>query len=233
MFNKRVCPLVAASLCLLAAAAQADMSRVYHPYVEQQERELDYGLVWRDLDGERQALQRLGLGYGWRERWFAELYLLTESLGDQGQVVRGYEAEVKWQLSEQGEYWADWGLLLELGSDREGDDKELGLGLLWEKELGSRSVAAANLLLEHEWSAEGERELETALRAQWRYRWRPALEPALELYVDEQDTALGPALMGLQRLGQRQQLRWELGLLFGLTADTPDLNLRLGMEWEF
>lgn len=218
---------------LTAAPVQADIGRVYHPYVEQGERELEYGATLRDVGGDNILLNRAGLGYAWSDKLFTEVYWLTESITHEGEQIRGYEAELKWQITEQGEYWADWGLLLEAGGARDIDRREVALGLLWEKELGSRWVAAANGFVEYEYGADLVDEVETALRGQLRYRYSAALEPALELYLDDQDWAAGPVLMGIQKLGGRQQLRWELGLLLGLDAQTPDTSLRASLEFEF
>lgn len=211
----------------------ADIERVYHPYVEQNEREIEYGAVWRDLDGDNVMLNRAGFGYAWAEHWFGEVYLLKESVSHDGEQVRGYEAEVKWQLTEQGEHWADWGLLFEVGSEEDIDRREFALGLLIEKELGSAWVGAANLFAEYEYGEDTPDEFETALRAQLRYRYSPAIEPAVELYLDDQDYAAGPVLTGVQKLSPGRQLRWELGWLLGLDANTPTNNIRLAIEFEF
>lgn len=213
--------------------AQAELTRVYHPYVEQNERELEYGAVWRDLGNENIMLQRAGLGYAWAEHWFGEIYLLTESITHEGEQIRGYEAEIKWQFTEQGEYWVDWGLLFEAGSAREINRREFALGLLMEREITPSWIGTLNLFAEYEFGNDIKDEFETALRAQFRYRYSPAIEPALEVYLDDQDWAMGPALTGVQKLSGKKQLRWELGYLFGLDQDTPENNIRLGIEFEF
>jgi hypothetical protein len=71
------------------------------------------------------------------------------------------------------------------------------------------------------------------LRTQFRYRQSAAFEPAIEVYLDDQDWAAGPAFIGAIRLSAGKQLRWELGLLFGLDEETPESNLRFGLEFEF
>ncbi len=218
---------------VITAQVHAEMNRVYHPYVEQHERELEYGFTLRDLGGDRVLLNRAGVGYAWNDKIFTEVYLLTESVNHEGGEVRGYEAELKWQITEQGEYWADWGLLLEAGTAKDISSHEFAAGILWEKELASSWVLAANAIAEYEYGNDIEDEFETALRAQLRYRYSVAIEPALELYLDDQDWAAGPALMGTVKLSSRKQLRWELGLLFGLDTKTPENSLRGGIEFEF
>lgn len=231
--SKTIAGFVLLIIAIYTLPVQAEMNRVYHPYVEQNERELEYGFTLRDLSGDSELLNRAALGYAWNDKIFTELYLLTESLTHEGEQVRGYEAELKWQITEQGEYWADWGLLLEAGTTQDISSHELAAGILWEKEIASRWVAAINLMAEYEYGKDIKDEFETALRAQLRYRQGAAFEPALELYLDDQDWAAGPAFMGTLKLSGRKQLRWELGLLFGLDIETPESNLRGGVEFEF
>jgi hypothetical protein len=213
--------------------AYADMGRVYHPYVEQNEREIEYGLTVRDLGSDRLLLQRAGFGYTWTDRVFTEAYVLTETLTHEEQQISGYEVEVKLQLTEQGEYWADWGLLFEVATAKDNNAHEVAAGLLWEKELTGRWVAAINGFVEYEFGSDIQNEIETALRTQFRYRQSAAFEPAIEVYLDDQDWAAGPAFIGAIRLSAGKQLRWELGLLFGLDEETPESNLRFGLEFEF
>ncbi|MCB1628729.1 MAG: hypothetical protein KDI48_13470, partial [Xanthomonadales bacterium] len=113
-----------------------------------------------------------------------------------------------------------------------GLEREASISLLIEKELAQRWVGTINAQLEYEFG-DIDTELETALRAQLRYLHSPALEPALDLYLDDQDYAIGPTLLGAHRLAPGRQLRWELGLPIGLTDRTPDVGLRLSLELEF
>jgi len=215
------------------ASAFAAVDRIYHPYVELNEREVEYGFSWRDLDGDPLYLDRLGFGYAWNDRVFTELYVLSESVSDEGELERGYEMELRWQLTEQGEFWADWGLLLELETADGASAHGVALGVLWEKELPARWTATLNLLGEYEFGDDVETEFESALRGQVRYRHSVELEPGLELYIDDQDMAVGPVLMGAQRLGGAKQLRWETGVVFGLDSATPAATLRGLVEYEF
>lgn len=212
---------------------RAEIHRVYHPYVEQDERELEYGFALRDAGDSNLLLNRVGMGYAWNDKLFTEVYLLNDSITHEGDKIRGYELEAKWQLTEQGEYWADWGLLMEIGTAKDINSHEFALGVLWEKELASDWVATANAIAEYEYGSDIKDEFETALRAQLRYRYSIRFEPAFEIYLDDQDWAAGPTLMGRVKLSGRTQLGWELGLLFGLNSDTPENNLRGGIELEF
>jgi hypothetical protein len=215
----------------LASAARGEIDRIYHPYVEQQEREIEYGFLWRNP--EHTFLHRLSAGYAWNDRFFGEIYFITESFSHDNEQLRGYELELKWQLTEQGEYWADWGLLFEAGASRDTDSRDLAVGLLWEKEIANRWVAATNLILEYEYGESIEDEFESAFRAQLLYRNSKRFSPALEVYLDDQDCAAGPAFTGEVKLSGKKKILWELGLLFGLDKQTPETNLRGGLELEF
>lgn len=219
--------------CIWSMSANAELNRVYHPYVEQHEREIEYGAVWRDVTNQSILLQRAGIGYAWSEHWFGEVYLLTESITHDGEKIRGYEAEIKWQMTQQGEYWADWGLLLEAGSAHDISRKELAIGLLMEKEITPAWIGTMNFFAEYEFGNDIKDEFETALRSQIRYRYSSAFEPAIEIYLDDQDWAAGPAFAGIQKISRKKQLRWELGWLFGFDADTPTNSIRFGLEFEF
>lgn len=224
---------IALSACLVAGTAAAATNGVYHPYVNAHESEIEYGVTWRDIGDRAVALQRASVGHAWTDDVSTELYLLSEFATHDRERVRGYELEVRWQLTEQGEYASDWGLLLELETAAGLDRHEASAGVLWEKELGHRWVAAANALLEYEFGGDLHNEFETAFRGQLRYLQRPAFEPAIEIYLDDTDYALGPALLGAHRLAAGRQLRWEAGLYFGIDAATPSVSARTSIEFEF
>ncbi len=227
------------SVAVLSAFVQADgtaIDKVYHPYVEPLEWELEWRMVHEDeqpITGEsRRQLHRLGFGRAVSEFVFAELYLIAEQSSDTELTLEAYEFEVLWQVSEQGEYFVDYGLLFELEKEDDQDLWEYSTVLLLEKEFG-RYSATANLGLTYEWGDDISDELETTLALQTRYRYSPGFEPALELYMGQDTLGLGPVFLGAQRLGIMKALRWQLGIIFGLDNDTPDYTLRAVLEYEF
>ena len=220
-------------ILLFASNAHSEINRVYHPYVEQHEREIEYGFVLRDAGNTNLLLNRAGVGYAWTDKFFSEIYVLTESITHDNEQVRSYEAEFKWQLTEQGEYWADWGLLVEIGKAKDIDSNEVAIGLLYEKELTSRWVAAANILVEYESGGDIDDELESAFRGQLRYRYNPRFSIGIEAYADDQDIAFGPLMMGNLALLGKKRVNWELGMVFGLDSNTPNTSIRGGLEVEF
>ena len=231
--------LVIALLLLVAAGARGDGSvvdKVYHPYVEQLEWELEWRMTHEDenpITGiERQQLHRVGLGRAVTEYVFAEVYLIGEQSSQESFDLEAYELELLWQLSDQGEYLLDYGVLFELEKEQREDSWEASSALLLEKEFG-RYSATVNLALTYEWGDDIEDELETAAALQARYRYSPRFEPALEAYLGEDTRAVGPVVMGRERLGLMKALRWELGVVLGVDSDTADYTVRAVLEYEF
>ena len=212
------------------------IDRVYDPYVQPLETEIEWRAVGlRDSDQDAwDSLQvhRLGVGYGFTDRWFGEIYLIGERDEDRSLNLEAVELEAKWQLTEQGEYAADWGLLFELESERDENQWEAAVTLLSAREWG-RWVGTANLAGIYEWGGDLNAEFETELRLQGRYRLTQGFEPALEFYAGQDTLAVGPVITGMRRLEGTRQIRWELGLILGLTDESPDQTLRLLFEYEF
>ena len=211
------------------------IDKVYHPYVQPEEREIEFRASIEN-DGDRRSgderVYRLGYGQSLNDRWFGEVYLIGTKNDDQGLRLEAYEIEALWQITEQGEFFADWGMLFELEKERSEDVLEFATALLVEKEW-RRWTGTANIYGIYEFGDDIDNEFETALALQTRYRYARGLEPALELYMGQDTRGLGPVLMGSWPLGGARQLRWEGGLIFGLDSDTPDQTFRVLLEYEF
>ena len=225
--------LLAALVSVMAVPpAYADgqvVDRVYDPYVQPLEKELE----WRtsSIPGEQQ-LHRLGFGRSFSDRWFGEVYLIGERNSGEDLKLAAVELEAKWQLTEQGEYAADWGLLFELEQEREDNVWEAAATLLSSREWG-RWTGTANLAAVYEWGDDFTNEWESELRLQARYRWSPLFEPGVEFYAGQDYTGVGPVIRGVKKLPRAQQLLWELGVIQGLTSDSADQTIRLLLEFEF
>ena len=218
-------------LLMTSVSALADGSavdKVYQPYVQPMERELE----WRLTDADGEQTQRLGYGQSVNDRLFIEGYLIGEDEGNNELRLEAYELEALWQLTEQGEYNYDWGLITEFEWQRDSDDWEVATGLITSREWG-RWVATSNLWLKYEWQEDGNKEFETALALQGRYRLASWFEPAVEFYAGEDTRALGPVALGDIRLQPGQKLHWELGALTGLNSKTADITWRAALELEF
>ncbi len=224
------------------SAARADVEfqhngvgRVYDPYVQPLERELEFRTLYQtDPDPLESDIlrQRIGFGRSLSERVFAEAYLLAEKQPGSGLRLQGYEAEVKVQLTEQGEYAADWGLLFEFERERSESISEMAVAALTSRQFGNW-VGTLNLGLEYEYGSDIDNEFETFLSAQWRYRLRETLEPGVEFYADQFTRGIGPVLTGLVRTGGASKWAWETGLILPLNDTTPDYTFRFLLEYEF
>jgi hypothetical protein len=221
---------LAVLLTALPLASYADgvaVDKVYHPYVQALEREVE----WRMISADGEQKHRIGYGESISGRLFAEAYLIGEQNDSNDLKAEAIEFELKWQLSEQGEYDVDWGLITELEYEYNEDAWEVATGLILEKQWG-RWVGTANgwLIYEH---SDLSSEFETALALQSRYRYSRYLEPAIEFYAGQNTRSLGPVLMGDWRFGTGKNLHWEAGVVFGLDHNSPDNTWRFLTEYEF
>lgn len=236
MFPRKPCCLLLVLPSLSALADGNLVDRVYDPYVQPLETEIELrSLRLRDTDDparDGQWLHRLGLGYGFSDRWYGEVYAIGEKNPGDAIELEATELEAKWQLTEQGEYAADWGMLFELEREFDSNAWEAAATLISSRQWG-QWVGTANLAAVYEWGSGVQDELESELRAQMRYRWSPLFEPALELYVAQDLVGIGPVLVGAWRPSAGRQLRWELGIIQGITDESPDQSLRFLLEYEF
>jgi hypothetical protein len=209
------------------------VDKVYHPYVDALESELEYRLL---LPGKQQLfetpiqLHQLSLGTAIGSRVFVEAYLAGEKARGGGFDLEAFELETKWQLTEQGEYAADLGLLFEYETKRHTDAQEFTVAMLVEKEWGQWS-GTANFRLIDEWGGPTGSEFETAFAAQIRRRWSSLLEPGLEFYAGEDTRGAGPVLQGNIVAGVRRSLHWEGGVIFGLNEEGPPATWRFLLEY--
>lgn len=212
----------------LVLADGSAVDKIYAPYVQPLEKEME----WRMIDSDGKQKQRLGYGQSVTDRLFVEAYLIGEDTADNELRLQSYELEALWQLTEQGEYSFDWGLITEYEWQRDNDDWEFATGLITSRAWGNW-VATSNLWLKYEWQERGNKEFETALALQGRYRLVSWFEPALEFYAGENTRAIGPVAVGDVRLQPGKKLHWEVGALTGLNSKTADITWRALLEFEF
>lgn len=211
------------------------VGKVYHPYVMPQETEIEMRSTFQFDEKDqlnKQQKHQLGIGASFIENLFTEVYLIGKNTNDDNFDLDAIELEAKLQLTEQGEFDEDWGLLFEYEKGFGSSLNEFSTGLLIDKEMG-RWIGALNLFIGYEWAEDFKNELETSLASQLRYRYSRSFEPAVEFFQSQDTTALGPTIMGDIRFGQARKLHWETGIIFGLRSKTPDQTLRLLLEYEF
>lgn len=237
--NNRLASLGLYGLCtLLTALAHADgvvIDRIYHPYVEAMTREIEWRVLYQDNQIDQQNHQQrhqLAYGQALNDRWFGEVYLVGDKFPGEGFDLEAIELELIHQLTEQGESWADWGILLEVEKGIGQHLWEAAGGILMEKELGPISVTG-NFKLGYEWGDDIEDEIETLMAVQLRHRWRRGFEPAVEFHGGEDTLAVGTVAMGEIVTGIRRQVHWELGYFWGLDNASPDHSIRASIEYEY
>jgi high-affinity iron transporter len=237
--------VLVACLATLPAPRVEAAHTVYSPIVEQGELAVELR-SHRDFDSraEVDGSQQLKAEFEYTPTSFWRAELLGEWEQDGGGSLAA--TEVAWenvfQLTPQGKYWLDLGLVAEYAHSLEHDGNDaLELGLLAEKQF-ERTVLTANFLAEREFAGGAETALEYAAR----YRWRlaEAFEPGVELYgelgdwgdngsFESHEHQFGPSLLGKFRTTGRSAWKYEAAVLFGLTQESPDTTVRLQLEYEF
>jgi len=230
----RVFTALVCHLCYVSTswADGIQVDKVYHPYVLANERELEWRFTSRQNEAGNVLAQRFAYGQAISEYLTFEGYIVGErdETGDFG--LQAYEIEARWMLTDQGELWADWGMLFELEKQHKKDAYELTTGLLFEKEFTQTSLTI-NALIVYEWGKDVQNEFETELRLKYRYRYLPALQPSIEIYTGEDFIGVGPGFMGVHRYEAQKQLKWELAFIAGLNGAPKDHTLRFALEYEF
>jgi hypothetical protein len=236
-------------LILATGPAYADF-KIQSPIVEEGELEFEQnGDVTFDKNpdkgGEKSFTHEIG--YGVTDWWEPELELETDREAEPGERLRLSQLtlENNFQLTEAGEYWADFGWFAEYGHTlREDEADEITMGPTIRKEIGW-TVHTLNVFLEREVGAARDPEAGTELHYAWQSQWRlsESFQPGIEIYgtpgrIDhfdryaDQDLRAGPVVSGLFRMYPYGNLKYDVGYLAGLTRGTADSTIRWRLEWE-
>lgn len=221
---------------LLSFPTYADdvVDKVYHPYVLPFEKDVEWRVMSRQNSSGNDLLQRVAFGHALSENLISEVFIVGERDQNGDFSMAAYELEFRWMLTEQGQYWVDWGMLFEVEKTHKSNEWEASIGLLNEKQW-DRTSLTTNFIVKHLWGTDRSRKnnTEAELRMKWRYRLRPSLQPAIELYTDRNFLGLGPSLMGEARFSPRRRLKWEVAFISGLNGDSKDHTLRAALEYKF
>ena len=230
--NFRLILIILLTFSKLAFADGLVVDKVYHPYVLPNEKEFEWRLMSRQTEHHSLLGQRVAYGHSVSDTVMIEAYLVGEKTIDDDFGLQAYEVEVRWMLSEQGELWADWGMLFEVEKMHANNDWEVTAGVLFEKEFGRTSLTM-NLFGIYEWGENLQDEIEVEFRLKYRYRWLAQLQPAIEIYTGENFFGVGPAFMGIQRFDGQKQLKWEAGFITEVSNSGKEHALRITLEYEF
>ena len=241
---------IAASLVLICASAvpaTADF-KVQIPDAETGEYAIEpLGDLGHDPlaahNGELSSTQEFE--YGVNGFWRTELELEQEREPGPGQSIHFSQvtSENIFQFTERGEYWADAGFFAEFGKSTLADTSdETTFGPIFRKEI-FHTINTVNLFMEKDVGhyASG--------RPAFLYAWETRIalgtpiEPGFQAYGEPsgfagfnsgwpQDNRIGPQLFGSIRNLGPGTLKWNAGVLFGVTSASPRETFRWQAEYE-
>jgi hypothetical protein len=235
------------SCLVVPTVSRADPDAYVHsPIVEEGEKELDFKAgTAKNRDGTRESAYSLGFGWGVNSWWFTEVYAKGHKLPGQGNSFDAWEWENKFQLTETGKYPVDVGFLLEIERPRDrSEGYEYKWGPLFQADITNKVQGNLNILVEKHIRAAVPEKAELGYQWQVKYRYKPEFEFGAQGFGDvgpwnhwepssEQPHIAGPAIFGKLRVGQKQVINYNAGILFGLTNGAPRNTLRLQAEYEF
>lgn len=240
-----VCFAVAVCMAVNCLPVRADF-KVYSPYVEYGEWELEFRGS-RSFDDKEEKDNAHGtvyeLAYSPTTRWHTAVFLVAEREPREEFAPTEFAWENLFQLTEPGEYWLDLGTYVEYSKGlKHSDDHALEWKVLAEKTIG-RWTFTANPIFVKEFSGGQDPDVEFEYAWGTHYRLRPEFEPGFEAFgkIGEIDNAnslaaqehfIGPDVRGRLHLGKRNQLVYNLGYLFGVTAPAPTGTVKLELEYE-
>lgn len=243
--------LLATGTFALPQVAHAAGYQIYSPYVEFGENEIEArSYVNQDgnpaIDGT--GALKISIGRGMTQFWATEFYFAKLERDASGNThPDAIEWENRFQLTPQGKYWADFGLLVETEVPAQASHPyEFKVGPLIAKSFG-RTVATVNLFFEREFGPHADSETEFSYAANLRYRLNPHFEPAIEVYGSpgdigefepkaEQRHQIGPGFYGEFRLADNSpsKIKYSAAALHGITGTgSPDWTFVLRLEYEF
>jgi hypothetical protein len=219
---------------------------VLTPNVTYGEREIDFKAgSWKKSDEERFRAWSLGYGYGITQRWATELYVKYESFASEHlSKFDAVEWENKFQLTEQGEYPVDAGLVLEIERPKDrSEGYEVLLGPLFQKEIGKVQLNG-NLLFQRHVRVDTPQHTEFGYQWQAKYRWKQEFEIGVQGFgevgtwnhwdpASERTHRLGPAVFGKLPMGGGQAIRYNAAWLIGAGSGAPNNTIRTQVEYEF
>ncbi len=246
---------LALSFCTLACVsasgpASAAYSKIKSPIVHQGEFELEtYGYVTDDDANAKDGKNRFksAVGYGFTDYWFMEVE--SEWGNNPGKRFghRAIEIENRFQFVPQGTYAIDIGgyAAWESSTQTNSADK-LKFGPIFRTQIDD-FVFTLNPFISAEIGKHSTKDPEFTYALQAKYLAHPMFSPGVEIYgepgqignfnrLSSQDHAMGPVITGVilgAPLGLPGKLKYEAGVLFGLTSGTAARIYKGGLEYEF
>jgi hypothetical protein len=223
----------------LSGTARADDFIVYSPYVTDGQTEFELrGHQQYDgdpaLDTER--AYTVAAAHSFTPWWHAEVYLGSYARAPgAANTLEGYEFENIFQLTDQGQYWADLGFIASYEYNVLPDEPGVvEFGPLFEKHMGSMTHRL-NFIWEKQVGGGAEGRYEFRATYAGIYDLNSHLSPALEAYYRPADDSrqIGPAVYGEIPTAGGDEFEFSAALLLGLNRGAPDRTLVLRLEYEF
>lgn len=255
---KTITLATAAVLALLAPRTSKADYHVRSPTeIDQGELEIEHnGAASFDRNPDRSGAQShtLEFGTGLTSWWHSEIELGFNREPGPGEplLADAIVTENLFQLTEPGQYFADFGFYVEYGqsltSGRHAGPNALTFGPVIGFDVG-RTTQTFNLFLTRELGPNQDTH-GLAFSYAWQNRWNlwAPLSPAIEVYGDsgvlgrsprfsQQQLLVGPVGVGelplnALGLGRAGRIKYELGWLFGATEASPQGTLRWRLELE-
>lgn len=226
-------------LAVPGAARADDDFIVYSPYVTQGQSEIEFrGHQQFDADpalGDERAYL-ISVAHTFNDWWKPEIYVSSyEREPGAPNRLQGYEFENTFQLTTQGEYWADLGFIASYGYDIEPHQPGvLEFGPLFEKHLG-RVDQRLNFIWEKQLGSGAGRRYEFRGSYAASYQFDLKLALGLEAYYRPADDArqLGPSINGEFVTAKGDEFEYSVAYLFGLNKGAPNRTLALRLEYDF
>ena len=154
---------------------------------------------------------------------------------------QGLTFENRFQLTNHEDSWADFGLFVEYErSAGSSGPNAVRIGPLIRKDFG-QVTTIFDVVAIKEWGRESRRQTQYSYAWQTRWTAREDFQPGFEIYGGsiEAGTASprqrmgGPVFFGVFNLGEKQDIRYELGYLFGFNNATPSRTVKILMGYEY
>ncbi len=242
MKNRYPFIISAAIISLASGSAHADYLKLYSPRVEKGELaaevDLNYSKDHR-ADQDKYLSQVVAAEYGVTDWWQTELGAEIEKDNGSNDQLTNLKFENVFVPWKPGENFVDTGFYLELEKARHsGDPNNVEAKILLEKNIHN-FVNTANIGASHEFGNNASSGWSPSVALRTKYRYDKAFEPGIEYYADfgntkdslsysEQDHKIGPVIQG-----QIGRVKYDTGVLFGVSAAAPDTTAKLNLEYEF
>ncbi len=231
----RACILLSIFFSSSLWADGSSIDKVYQPYVNPLEKEIEYRVLMENNNvaiNDDFFIHKFGYGQAITQKLFLEGYVVSSDYAGVNPKTDAYELELRYQMTERGQYRIDWGSMYELEKYARLDKWEARAGLLASGQW-KRLQNTFNIFIINEWGGGVQSELESSLAFQSIYRLSPSLEPGIELYANEDTSALGPMISGRIKMDGARKLFWEFAVIHGMRHTIPNNTFKFQLEYEF